>query len=145
MQIFSINGRITPADDKTNIKHIFSVPNGVKRLIVEYAYSPKDVENENIASKQIADNMAKYGMNVTNVSSFMPVHNLVTLSFDENGEYRGACHRQPNKQTVIIASEDSTPGIFNRPIAAGEWDVVLNIHYAGCDIDYSLTITGEVE
>jgi hypothetical protein len=75
----------------------------------------------------------------------MPVFNLVTLSFDENGEYRGACHRQPNNQTIIIADNNSTPGILNRPIKSGEWDVILNIHYAGCDIDYKIEIDGEVE
>ena len=75
----------------------------------------------------------------------MPVKNLVTLSFDENGEYRGACHRQPNEQTVIIAESGSTAGILNRPITAGKWDVMLNVHFAGCDIDYTIEIDGEAD
>lgn len=143
MIIFNKKGRITPADDKTNIRLNFTVPDGATKLIVKYHYSPKDVEDEKTACQLIYDGMKKYNMDVANVTSFMPVHNLVTLSFDECGVYRGACHRQPNDQTVIIANENSTPGIFNRPVKAGEWDVVLNVHFAGCDIDYTISV--EVE
>lgn len=144
MIIFSKNGKITPADDKTNICLGFNVPDGATKLVVKYSYSPKDVENEDQACEQIYTSMKKYGMNVTNVSSFLPVHNLVTLSFDENGEYRGACHRQPNEQTVVIAENNSTAGIINRPVRAGDWDIVLNVHYAGCDIDYSIEVEVEI-
>lgn len=75
----------------------------------------------------------------------MPVNNLVTLSFDENGRYRGACHRQPNEQTVVISEKGSTPGIVNGSVEAGDWDVMLNIHYIGCTVQYSILITGEAE
>lgn len=145
MLIFSHNGKITPQDDKTNIKHTFSVPKGAKSITVKYAYSPKDVENLSVAGKLISDGMKKYNMDIASISSFLPVHNLVTLSFDENGKYRGACHRQPNEQTVVISSTNSTPGIINRPVENGEWDIVLNVHFAGCDIDYSIEIEAEVE
>ena len=37
MNIFSYTGRITPADDKTNITHSFTVPDGVERLVVRYS------------------------------------------------------------------------------------------------------------
>lgn len=143
MEIFTKEGRITPAQDKTNIRLNFTVPKGAKRLIVKYHYSPKDVEDENLACQLIYNGMKKYNMDIANVTSFLPVHNLVTLSFDECNEYRGACHRQPNDQTVIISDKDSTPGIFNRPIKAGQWDIVLNVHFAGCDIDYTINV--EVE
>lgn len=145
MQIFCKNGRITPSDDKTNIKLDFNVPEGTNKLVVRYHYSPKDVEDEQLAGQLVYDGMKKYNMDIANISSFMPVHNLITLSFDECGEYRGACHRQPNDQTVIIADKNSTPGVLNRPIRAGAWDIVLNVHFAGCDIDYSLTVDTEVE
>lgn len=143
MIIFSYSGIITPAQDKTNIRLDFTVPDGAKKLIVHYSYNPKDVEDEDKAGALIYNGMKKYNMDIANVSSFMPVHNLVTLSFDENGEYRGACHRQPNEQTVIIAEGNSTPGIFNRPVTAGDWDIVLNVHFAGCDINYNIDV--EVE
>ncbi|MFR5875356.1 MAG: hypothetical protein ACLUFN_02575 [Eubacterium sp.] len=145
MIIFSKQGKITEHDDKTNIVLEFTVPNGVKKLTVTYSYNPKEVEDKALARKAIANGMNKYGVNFANPEAFMPVKNLVTLSFDENGEYRGACHRQPNNQTVIIAESESTAGIFNRPIQPGKWDVMLNVHFAGCEIDYNIEINGEAE
>lgn len=145
MFIFSKTGKITPADDKTNIRLDFTVPDGITKLIVRYSYSPKTVEDKNLANSAVATGMKKYGVTFASPDKFMPVKNLVTLSFDENGTYRGACHRQPNEQTVIISEKDSTPGVFNRKITPGSWDVILNVHFAGCDIEYQLEIEGEAE
>lgn len=145
MKLLEINEKITPNQDKTNIIHRFTVPQGVKRLIVDYAYSPKMVEDKELAKKAIGTGMKKYNVTFANPERFMPVSNLITLSFDENGRYRGACHRQPNEQRVVISDTDSTPGVLNRSVEAGDWDIVLNIHYVGCDVQYSLLITGEAE
>lgn len=145
MHIFSAKGKITPQQDKTNVVLCFTVPHGVTKLIVNYNYTPKYIDNEHTAALAITNGLKKYNVEVINASAFLPVPNLVTLSFDENGEYRGACHRQPNRQTVVIAEVDSTPGIHNRPVSPGQWDVVLNVHYAGCDIDYSIDIEGVEE
>jgi hypothetical protein len=145
MEIFSKQGKISKSDDKTNITLNFIVPDNTTKITIKYSYSPKEVEDKSLASKAIIEGMQKYNVDFADKESFMPVFNLVTLSFDENGEYRGACHRQPNNQTIIIADNNSTPGILNRPIKSGEWDVILNIHYAGCDIDYKIEIDGEVE
>lgn len=145
MLILNKSAVISEKDDKTNIKLDFTVPQGVKALKVEYSYSPKEVENKALANKAVVASMKKYNVTFANPEAFYPVKNLITLSFDENGKYRGACHRQPNKQTVIIADKDSTPGIFNRPIEAGEWDVVLNVHFCGCEVKYNITIEGVEE
>lgn len=145
MTLLEINETITPDRDKTNIIHRFTVPQGVKRLIVDYSYSPKMVEDSELAKKAVADGMKKYSVNFANPENFMPVSNLITLSFDENGRYRGACHRQPNEQRIVISDTYSTPGVFSRSVEPGEWDAVLNIHFIGCDVQYSLLITGEAE
>ena len=145
MNLLSVRSRISPSLDKTNIIHKFTVPQGIKSLVVQYEYNPKTVENKELAGNAIVEGLRKYKVEVADVTSFLPVKNLVTLSFDENGEYRGACHRQPNKQTVVIAEQGSTPGIFNRSVNSGEWQVVLNLHYVGCDIDYIIDIEGVEE
>lgn len=145
MKLFSNSGTITPDQDKTNIALQFNVPHGIKKLKVEYYYAPKEVSDKESSDKLIAVAMKKYGIRFANPEAFLPVKNLVTLSFDEVGEYRGACHRQPNRQTIIISGKNSTPGIINREIKAGSWDVVLNIHFVGCDVNYSIEIDGEVD
>jgi hypothetical protein len=143
MVIFSKEGKISNQQDKTNIKLNFNVPQGIECLTVKYSYNPKTVDDTAIANKIISEGIKKYNINFANVEAFLPVKNLVTLSFDENGSYRGACHRQPNEQTIKIAEKNSTAGIINRKIEAGEWDVVLNVHFAGCTINYSIEIEGE--
>ena len=143
MKIFSKTGRIFEKDDKTNICHSFTVSEGAQRLIVRYAYSPKTVGNKDKAAAAVISGMKKYDVPLGNMEELLPVKNLVTLSFDDPKGYRGACHRQPNEQTIVITERDSTPGIFNRKLPAGQWQVVLNIHYAGCEIHYSIDIEEE--
>lgn len=140
MLIFSSKGTITPLQDKTNIALDFAVPKGTQWLKISFEYNPKTVEDKKTANALIFAGMKKYDVDLRNIEDFMPVKNLITLSFDENGKYRGACHRQPNKQTIIIAEKDSTFGILNRPVENGEWQIVLNVHFAGCPVDYSIDI-----
>ncbi|MFR6511198.1 MAG: hypothetical protein ACLUP7_03800, partial [Eubacterium sp.] len=60
MIVFSTNGKITPEDDKTNIKHTFTVGAGVKSLTVKYSYSPKVVEDKSLATLAVTNAMKKY-------------------------------------------------------------------------------------
>lgn len=137
MLIFSKRGQLTPKEDKTNIVIPFSVPEGTNRLTVRYSYSPKLVGNEKTALHYLEEGRKKYKTDFS-FDEFKEVKNLITLSFDECGEYRGACHRQPNEMTVIISDKNSTPGIENRKIRPGEWNIVLNVHFIGCDVKYSI-------
>ena len=143
MLLFEKHGIITDADDKTNVSFTFDVPEGVNMLKVKYSYNPKEVEYQAQAHHLVEEAMHKYGIQNYDIEAMMPVKNLITLSFDENGEYRGACHRQPNRQLITIAEKDSTPGIINGPIQAGKWHIVMNVHYAGCNINYSIEIEGK--
>lgn len=145
MIIFQKAGAISPAQSKTNIKFNFNVPDGIKTLVVRYGYNPKTVEDRAEALGLINKGLSSYGASFIDPETMLPVKNLVTLSFDENGRYRGACHRQANEQTVYITSANSTAGIINREVEAGEWDVVLNVHYVGCDVNYEITVEGEIE
>lgn len=144
MLIFFKKGVITRKEDKTNIILPFSVPDGTKSLVVNYRYSPKTVEDEEEALRFLKEGREKYKTDFS-FEEFKEVKNLITLSFDECGKYRGACHRQPNRQTVIITEEGSTYGIEDRPIEPGEWDVMLNCHFVGCDVKYEIAVEGEVE
>ena len=143
MKIFSRNGKISEKDSKTNIVYSFTVSENTKRLTVNYSYFPKEVENREKALLLIEEGLEKYEEKCEALTDFLPIRNLITLSFDENGRYRGACHRHPNNQTIVISDENSTPGIINRPLERGEWQVVLNVHYAGCGVEYSIEIEEE--
>ena len=75
----------------------------------------------------------------------MPVKNLITLSLDENGNYRGAAHRQADKQHHEISKSFASVGFENGEITGGEWTLVLNVHFCVCEVSYNVRITGEEE
>lgn len=144
MLIFSHKGKITPEQDKTNIIHCFSVPKDTEKLTVKYKYYPKYITDEAQVRHFLEEGRKKYDTDF-DFGEYRSVNNHITLSFDECGKYRGACHRQPNEMTVVIAENDSTPGIENRKVESGEWDIMLNVHFIGCDVDYSVEVEGECE
>ena len=142
MRLFYKKGIITPKDDKTNIPLEFEVNGDFDIIRVSYSYYPKTVSNEETALKTINEKMRQYDYTDYNAEDYLPVKNLVTLSFDDPLGYRGACHRQPNEQKIIIG-KNSTSGIENRENPRGKWRIVLNVHYAGCNIDYEIGVSGE--
>lgn len=142
MLILLKEGVITPKQDKTNITLPFSVSKGTEKLIIKYEYNPKIIEDEALSGKYLENGRKKYNTDF-NFDDFKEVKNLITLSFDECGKYRGACHRQPNTQKIIIAESGSTYGVENRKLEPGEWDVMLNCHFVGCDVNYKIEVEGE--
>lgn len=147
MVILEKSGVITPDMDKTNIEFEFDVPGGVLVLNIDFAYSPKTLENEKEAVGLISAAFEKYlgRGNGRNPHDFLPVNNLITVSADDPLGYRGAAHRQPNEQHLVIAAENSSPGFLNREMTAGKWRVMLNVHCCVCDIEYDLKISGGKE
>lgn len=146
MIIFETKGRITLANNKTNLIHRFDVPQGIKKLTIAYSYSPKTLEDRERAIQEIKDCIKKYDEVILGrPADYLPIKNLVTLSVDENGKYRGAAHRQANEQSHIISENYASPGFSKGAIEAGEWDIMLNVHSVSCDVDYQIVVEGENE
>lgn len=146
MLIYTVKGKITIANDKKNLIHKFDVPNGIKSLKISYSYSPKTLESREKAVEIVKNCFEKYDEQLTGKpADYLPVKNLVTLSLDENGKYRGAAHRQADKQEHIISEDFASYGFQKGKIEQGEWDIVLNVHCVCCDVDYVITVEGEVE
>lgn len=144
MVLFEKQGVITPAQDKTNISFEFEVPQGVSVLDIDFSYFPKTLADEGSAVDILSSALEKYlgKDNDQDPRDFLPVKNLITLSADDPSGYRGAAHRQPNEQHIVLAAESSTPGFLNREVSAGKWRVMLNVHCCVCDVHYSLKISG---
>lgn len=145
MLIFEKAGRILPEQDKTNIPLEFKVPNGIEKLIIDYEYAPKLLEDEVKATKLLQKSIEKYlePEYKAEPKDFMPVKNLITLSLDENRKYRGAAHRQANRQHHEISESFASVGFEKGEITSGEWTLVLNVHCCACEISYHVRITGE--
>ncbi|MCM1115884.1 MAG: hypothetical protein NC397_10365 [Clostridium sp.] len=146
MLIFNAKGRITTDNDKTNLIHRFDMHENIKEIKVKYSYSPKTVENREKAVALVRECFEKYDEVLNGKpAEYLPVKNLITLSIDENGNYRGAAHRQASQQEHIIGAHFASPGFTKGEIHAGEWDIILNVHYIGCNVDYEIVVEGEVE
>ena len=145
MLIFEKAGKVFPEQDKTNIPLQFTVPNGIEKLIIDYEYLPKTLEDEEIATKLLEKSIEKYLGKEYEAApkDFMPVKNLITLSLDENGTYRGAAHRQADKQHHEISRDFASVGFDKGEITSGEWTLMLNVHCCACEVSYNVRITGE--
>lgn len=144
MVIFDKKGKITVDCDKTNISNKFDVPSGIKLLKIRYSYSPKILEDREKAVMIVRDCFEKYDEEmITRPIDYLPVKNLVTISVDENGKYRGAAHRQADRQEHIISENFASPGFIKGAISQGQWDIVLNVHSVSCDVEYEIVVEGE--
>lgn len=146
MLIFSTKGKITTANDKTNLMHKFDVPANIKSLKIKYHYSPKTLEDREKAVISVRNCFDKYNENlIGRPADYLPIKNLVTLSLDGCGIYRGAAHRQDDTQEHIISKDYASLGFMSGAITEGEWVIVLNVHSVSCDVDYTIEIEGEAE
>lgn len=146
MLIFSTKGKITTDNDKTNLIHRFDVQSGIKSLTIKYSYSPKTLENREKAVALVRSCFEKYDEQlVGKPADYLPVKNLITLSIDENGKYRGCAHRQANEQVHTLSEEAASPGFSKGKINEGEWDIVLNVHSISCDVEYTIVVEGDVQ
>lgn len=145
MTIFEKAGSVLPEQDKTNIPLEFSVPNGIEKLVIDYEYSPKILEDEEKSIAILEESIEKYlgGEYHAEPKDFMPIKNLITLSLDGNGEYRGAAHRQADKQHHEISRDFASAGFIKGEIKGGIWRLVLNVHCCACKVNYTVKITGE--
>lgn len=141
MLIFEKTVCLSPADDKTNIPFDFQVPKGISKLIVDYSYSPKTLEDNAQALEIISEKLAEYGA-PGRAEEYLPIKNLITLSFDKNGEYIGAAHRQPNRQHIEISDSSAAPGLYKCAVGNARWRVVLNVHCCLTDVRADIKIQG---
>lgn len=124
--------RVTPLDEKTNIKVPFTVPEGLTRLSIDYSYSPKELTDREKCEALIKENLIRdcgeQWTEYTDYGEFMPLKNLITLSLDSPEGYVGAAHRQAATQHHEIDEDFASVGFNKVKISAGEWVLTLNLH-----------------
>lgn len=144
MILLEKTGIVTPKDDKTNIFFDFTVPSGIKKIVIDYNYRPKTVENKAEALALIEKKMKQYGADGA-AEDYLPVKNLITLSLNDENGYRGAAHRQADIQHHEISENYAAAGFIKGKIESGKWQIALNVHCCACDVHYNLKITGVAE
>lgn len=120
------------SDEKTSRFVPFNVPEGVEKLCITYSYTPKILENEEKSIELIKENLIRDAGDTwteyTDYSEFMPLKNLVTLSLTDGGIFRGAAHRQADRQYHEINSTYASPGFLKGEIRSGQWVLCLDVH-----------------
>lgn len=140
---------LRPDDEKSTRYIPFSVPEGVSKLCITYAYSPKILEDKKKSLELIKENLIRDAgedwTEYTDYEEFMPLKNLVTLYLRSPEGFRGAAHRQADSQYHEISRDFASPGFLKGEITSGEWQLCLNVHalvtdFCACHIE----IEGEV-
>ncbi|MEO1440671.1 MAG: CehA/McbA family metallohydrolase [Chloroflexota bacterium] len=116
MQTIEFTGKLTEADTKRHISHVFTVPDGVQSIAIDLMHAPHKAADQ-------------------------PYPNQVSLSlFDPNGS-RGARHNNQD-QSIKLIHHNASKGYLPGPLVPGEWDVVLDTHrILGDDFTYTITVT----
>ncbi|MCD7722825.1 MAG: hypothetical protein LUH82_02580 [Clostridiales bacterium] len=132
---------LSPKDDKTNIYLKFNVPENIWALVIDYSYAPKILENKEKALEIITKKLQQYGAG-GNAEDYLPIKNLITLSFDKNGQYIGAAHRQPERQKIEISESFATPGIVKCAVENAAWQIALNVHCCMEKVNVKIKVEG---
>lgn len=143
-------GMLKPCCSKSQISYSFNVKSGAERFNIFFDFNPKKLDNKELSKKIILECMDKYASGERKVSEeewedYLPVKNLLTISIDDNKEFRGAAHRQPDGSIFFIDKESVSPGLVAGELRAGQWTVTISVHCVVTDIcSYKLHIwTGE--
>ncbi len=113
----SFERTLTAGDCKQNIPFEVQVPPGTTHFQVHFSFTPQMVDR---------------------------IRNLLTLTIFDPSGWRGEGHRGGNRQEVMIAQDQATPGYRTGPVSAGIWQVVVNSHMImpGPDCQMQLAVSG---
>lgn len=139
-----------PQDDKTNYILGFEVPAGVQKLRFTCSYSPKTVEDAELAKRAARCSIGRYvprwqlPLYEERESEEIKLVNLITLSLDCGEDYLGCAHRQAPEQEHVLSAEMSSPGFVRHTPRAGQYRAVLNVHsITSPQVAYRLLVTAE--
>lgn len=149
--IFEKEKKLNPKDTKTNVELQFYVSQDLKKMEIQFEYSPKNLEDEERAHSYIDEGFEKYApapfrKGYKPWRDYLPVKNLLTVSLDSPKGYLGCAHRQDSVQTHIITEADASYGFVPAELPQGLWQITINVHALVSDeCVFKLKVFGEVK
>ncbi len=144
-QILLVKGTLFESSNKTHISYSFYIEN-ISHLYFKLDFNPKTLEDKQKAKTMIYDCLLKYS-NLAEEETwekYFPLKNLLTLSVDDPKNFRGAAHRQPTDEALLIAYENSSAGFLDGEMINGYWKITISVHSIVTDsCDYELQIWTE--
>ena len=132
--LLDIEHEVTPADARTHRRYTFELDRPYPGLRIRFEYSPKDLEDPQLAAEWIKGSIERYveperqQLVLERAEQFLPLRNLITVSVDDSRGHRGACHRQDPVQELILSGRKASPGLTRGEIPAGTCTVTLSLH-----------------
>ena len=118
--------------DQSHFIFRFFVPEGIETIEIEFLYDPAEEPDWSKVDKIIEKHVRYYDETLLDhpkvVGKILPLKNLFTISVDDPTGFRGSCHRWVPHSFILLSKEQSTPGMFNRAIKSGMWNVIVNCH-----------------
>lgn len=137
-------------DEKTHKKIKFNIEKKIKKLNIEFQYSPKIASEKNYIIEAFKEDNCEMTLEEAlfykekYLNEDEELKNLVTLSLYNEEEYIGCAHRSSDKQSIIISPEESTPGFKNTKVEKGQWIIVLSVHGLNTDrVNISVKVYSE--
>ena len=133
-QLLRVEGKVTPQCSRSHITYTFYLPQGSSKISIHFNYEPKCLDDRQAAQKIICKELEHYipeedqQQYKDNWEAFLPLNNLITLSFDDASGFRGCAHRHDHDQLFIISEFDASPGLNPGIIASGHFKITLSIH-----------------
>lgn len=140
---------LTPEDSKSDIVFEFEIDMPCETVYIDAAYFPKYFYDPAAAEALIEQSVRQYGLDpATDLfgdapDSVFPLANLIALSLDSGGCYRGAAHRHANAQHIVLSEGEATGGFSPGRPPQGRWRITIHpycVLTARCD--YHITVTG---
>ena len=133
-ELLAAEGKLTPCCSKSHVTYTVHLPHEIDELHVDFAYEPKRLEDKDKAEPLIRralerflpeDQRPRYA---DRWESYLPLQNLLTLSFDDEERFRGAGHRHDPVQHLTIGRNAASPGLLPGPIPAGQLKITVSAH-----------------
>ena len=123
-----------PQDTASTVWIPFRLEQPAAMLEIHFSYSPKTVEDRDLACRLIVEGGKKYGvpgisdMKEDMLEEYMPVTNLVTIGLRNPDGFAGCAHRPAPDQLHRIAADSASPGFLPCPVKAGDWRIAIQVH-----------------
>lgn len=124
-------GVLTPPCMKSHITYSFYIGENIKEIIINFQYYPLTLSDRSLSQSIIDDTLSGYGIHDKDEADwqkYLPLKNLLTLSIDDQLEFRGAAHKHENYQEVHISQASATQGFIKGAIIAGQWKLTISVH-----------------
>ena len=125
---------LRPQDTATTIWLPFQLEQAAEQLEIHFTYSPKTVEDRDLARHLLIEGAEKYGVpEVADgkddvLEEFLPITNLVTIGLRSPDGFAGCAHRPAPDQLHRITEDSASPGFLPCPLKAGEWRIAVQVH-----------------